>query len=112
MLLAERAFANIDTRIESEKFHHSTYFWRDDEFEVNYCTNEALRLLNEVEKKLMLSNNLRTTFNRIKLVQPIRQWLEASDTLKIVDGRPLVDFPDSYHDTVTGRKLWRKSLAR
>jgi hypothetical protein len=60
-----------------EQHCHSINFWQNNEknSEMKYYHDDTIRLLNEIEKQLLIGNTSWITFDKLKLMQPIRQWL-------------------------------------
>ena len=75
--MVEQPFASVDNRTLSESHCHSINFLQrnDKNATIDYYDDEALRLINEMEKQLLIGNARRITFDKLKLIQPIRQWL-------------------------------------
>lgn len=78
LLLVEQPFASIDNRLINDQRCHSLNFWKTNEktTDIQYCDDETLRLLNEIEKQLLIGNTSSSTFDKLKQMQPIRQWLQ------------------------------------
>ncbi|CAF0848954.1 unnamed protein product [Adineta steineri] len=84
LLVVEQPFASIDNRIFNEQRYHSINFSQTNNktCDIDYYNDDILRLLNEVEKQLLIGNTSWKTFNKLKLIQPIRQWLSQLKTDK------------------------------
>ena len=86
LLVVEQPFASIDNRVIGEQHCHSINFWPINEknTEIEFCNDDTLRLLNEIEKQLLIGNTNWMTFDKLKLMQPIRQWLININTVNSV----------------------------
>jgi hypothetical protein len=115
LLVVEQPFASIDNRVIGETHDHSINYWQNSS-KIEYCNDDTLRLLNEIEKQLLIGSGTRTTFDKIKLMQPIRQWLtdnmnedlnqqlETNDTLS--------DVLENYDKLLAEKKQWRKPFSK
>ena len=79
LLIVERAFASVDKRVNSEQHSHSINYWRKEDSTTEFCSSETLRLLNEVEKQLLIGKRSSTAFDRLRWMQPIRRWLREEN---------------------------------
>ncbi len=118
LLVVEQPFASIDNRIIGEQRCHSINFWQINEknSDIEYCNDDTLRLLNEIEKQLLIGNTSWITFDKLKLMQPIRQWLietknnkefeqqENDDTSELLDNDETT--------TLLFKKQWRKPFSK
>ena len=77
LIVVEQPFASVDSRVTGESPCHSINTWQRNGT-VEYCHDDALRLINEIEKQLLIGNASWTTFEKLKLMQPIRQWLRET----------------------------------
>ncbi|CAF4224879.1 unnamed protein product, partial [Rotaria magnacalcarata] len=66
LLVVEQPFASIDNRVIGEQRCHSINFWPKNEkiSIIDYCNDDILRLLNEVEKQLLIGNTSWITFDK------------------------------------------------
>ncbi len=107
LLVVEQPFASIDNRILGEEYSHSINSWKTNS-KIEFCSNDTLRLLNEIEKQLLIGNTTRTTFEKIKFMQPIRQWLLAENIHQQQDMPG--DLLENYEQLLSDRKQWRKTF--
>ncbi|CAF4213726.1 unnamed protein product, partial [Rotaria sordida] len=115
LLIVEQPFASIDNRIINEEYYHSINYWQI-KSKTEYCTNDTLRLLNEIEKQLFIGSATWATFDKIKLMQPIRQWL-TKNIVKNLDEQQedhdiLSDLLENYENILAEKKQWRKPLLK
>ncbi|CAF3732153.1 unnamed protein product [Rotaria sp. Silwood1] len=115
LLIVEQPFASIDNRVINEEYYHSINYWQI-KSKIEYCTNDTLRLLNEIEKQLLIGNATWATFDKIKLMQPIRQWL-AKNIINNIDQQQehhdiLSDLVDNYEKILAEKKQWRKPFLK
>ena len=80
LLLVEASFASVERGMPTERWKQSIHLWQQDGATLQYCSDDVLRLLNEVEKQLLIGNGTRTMFDRIQRMQPIRQWIAEQAT--------------------------------
>ncbi len=112
LLVVEQPFASIDNRIIGEEYSHSINSWKINT-KVEFCSNDTLRLLNEIEKQLLIGNTTQATFDKIKLMQPIRQWLEENIHKQQENSDILSsDLLESYEQILSEKNKWRKSFAK
>ncbi|CAF1262277.1 unnamed protein product [Adineta steineri] len=115
LLVVEQPFASIDNRVIGEKYCHSINHWEINS-KIEYCSNDTLRLLNEIEKQLLIGNGTWTTFDKIKLMQPIRQWLAENmqeDTNQQQENNDLTsNLPENYEKILSEKKQWRKPFSK
>jgi hypothetical protein len=85
LLIVEQPFASIDQRLNRDKTNYSMSFHGEEQnpASTTFYNEERFRLINEVEKQLLLGKTNSMTFNRLKDMQPIRQWIEdVSSSIK------------------------------
>lgn len=80
LLIVEQAFASVDNGVNSEQHSHSINYWRNEDSTMQFCSTEALRLLNEVEKQLLVGRGSSAAFDRIRSMPPIRRWLTEANS--------------------------------
>ncbi|CAM4877115.1 unnamed protein product [Rotaria socialis] len=115
LLIVEQPFASIDNRVIAEEYCHSINYWQK-KSKIEYCTNDTLRLLNEIEKQLLIGGPTWTTFDKIKLMQPIRQWL-AKHIVKNINEQHenhdvISDLLENYEKIAAEKKLWKKPFIK
>ncbi|UJR38207.1 hypothetical protein I4U23_030880 [Adineta vaga] len=113
LLIVEQPFASIDNRIIGEQRCHSINYWQTNEIE--YYNDETLRLLNEVEKQMLIGNNSWMTFDKLKLMQPIRQWLnEMKQNCNVEEEEENKDMLDFLEDetSMVLKKQWQKQFLK
>ena len=79
LLIVEQAFASVEIGVRSEQHSHSINYWRNEDSTIEFCSTEALRLLNEVESQLLIGRGSSAAFDRIRSMQPIRRWLTEAN---------------------------------
>ena len=101
LIVVEQPFASVDSRTLGESHYHSINFLQrnDKNATIEYFDDEALRLINEMEKQLLIGNASWVTFDKLKLMQPIRQWL-AENTEQST--------PEDAPDSSVLKKQWQK----
>ena len=111
LLLVEQSFATIDNRVIGKKCDYSINYWQK-ESKIEYYSNETLRLLNEVEKQLIIGSSTCMKFNKIKFMQPIRQWLKKNIDGNLDYEQDDNDIPsdllEDYEQTFLNKKQWRQ----
>ncbi len=117
LLVVEQPFASIDNRVIGEQRCHSINFWQtnDKNCDMEYCNDDTLRLLNEIEKQLLIGNTSWITFDKLKLIQPIRQWLsETKNDQKSEheDNDENSELLDNDETTLLFKKQWRKPFSK
>ncbi|CAF2428321.1 unnamed protein product [Rotaria sp. Silwood2] len=117
LLIVEQPFASIDNRIIGEQRCHSINFWQtnDKNSTMEFCNDDILRLLNEVEKQLLIGNNSWITFEKIKLIQPIRQWLietKNDNESKRDDNNDTSELLDNDQIPILSKKPWQKQFSK
>ncbi|CAF3437680.1 unnamed protein product [Rotaria sp. Silwood1] len=118
LLVVEQPFASIDNRIIGEQRCHSINFWQtnDKNSTIEYCNDDTLRLLNEIEKQLLIGNNSWITFDKIKLMQPIRQWLietkNNNETEREDNNNDTSELLDNDQISVLSKKQWQKPFSK
>ncbi len=112
LLVVEQPFASIDNRVIGEQRCHSINFWQINEknSDIEYCNDDTLRLLNEIEKQLLIGNTTSFTFEKIQFMQPIRQWLD--ENLHEQSKNRSSDVLEGYEQILSDTKKWRKSLTK
>ncbi|CAF2742870.1 unnamed protein product [Rotaria sp. Silwood2] len=115
LLIVEQPFASVDNRLIGDEYCHSINYWQT-KSKIKYCTNDILRLLNEIEKQIVIGSATWTTFDKIKLMQPIRQWL-AKNIVRNIDEQQenhdiLSDLLDNYEKILAEKKQWRKPFLK
>ncbi|UJR08118.1 hypothetical protein I4U23_012395 [Adineta vaga] len=115
LLVVEQPFASIDNRIIGEEYCHTMNYW-DENSKIEYCSNETLRLLNEIEKQLLIGNDTWTTFEKMKSMQPIRQWLAENikeEMNKQQENNEISsNLPENYEEILSEKKQWRKPFSK
>lgn len=116
LLVVEPPFASIDNRLYDEKRCHSINFLQPKEKNspVEYYNDDIFRLLNEVEKQLLIGNTIGLTFDKIKLMQPIRRWLveKKDENLSQQDNNDITDLADCDEMSATIRKQWQQPFSK
>jgi hypothetical protein len=118
LLVVEQPFASIDNRVIGEQRCHSINFWQnnDQNSDIEYCNDDTLRLLNEIEKQLLIGNTSWITFDKLKLMQPIRQWLlenkSSIETEQEENDSSTSELSDNDETTVLFKKRWRKPFSK
>lgn len=105
----EQPFASVDNRVIGEEYGQAINYWENGA-KTNHCANDVLRLLNEIEKQLLVGNETWTTFEKLKCMQPIRQWLAQHATEEASDLSPTL--PDAYEEILSERKQWTKPFLK
>ena len=113
LLVVEQPFASVDNRVIGERHSHAISHCRLEENSnaMEYCNDDTLRLLNEVEKQLLIGSSCSTTFDQLKLMQPIRQWLRDGKTDHELEGEQSADLCKLLEDDEGSSLLqnqWRK----
>ncbi len=115
MLVVEQPFSSIDNRVIGEKHCHSINYWEINS-KIEYCSDDTLRLLNEIEKQLLIGNGTSTTFDKIKSMQPIRQWLTENINEDINEQQDNndrnSDLVENYQQVLSEKKQWRKPFSK
>ncbi|CAF0988554.1 unnamed protein product [Adineta ricciae] len=115
LLVAEQPFASIDHRTIGEEYSHKLNYWNENST-IEYCCSETLRLLNEIEKQLLIGNDTWTTFEKIKSMQPIRRWLaeNVKDDLskQQEENETSSNLPENYEEILSEKKQWRKPFSK
>ena len=116
LLVVEQPFASIDNRVIGEEYCQSINYWKANS-KIEYCSNNnSLRLLNEIEKQLLIGSGTWTTFDKIKLIQPIRQWLAEHTNQEIHEQkenkRTHSDPLENYEKVLSEKKQWRKPISK
>jgi hypothetical protein len=118
LLVVEQPFASIDNRVIGEQRCHSINFWQINEknSDIEYCNDDTLRLLNEIEKQLLIGNTSWITFDKLKLIQPIRQWLmerKPSNQIEQEENHNTTsELLDNDETTLLFKKQWRKPFSK
>ncbi|CAF1930772.1 unnamed protein product [Rotaria magnacalcarata] len=117
LLVVEQPFASIDNRVIGEQRCHSINFWPKNEkiSIIDYCNDDILRLLNEVEKQLLIGNTSWITFDKIKLMQPIRRWLIETKHKNVSEKVEDNEISDSLGDgqmPSSCKKHWQKQFLK
>jgi hypothetical protein len=117
LLVVEQPFASIDNRIIGEQRCHSINCWSINEknFDMDYCNDDTLRLLNEIEKQLLIGNTSWITFDKIKLMQPIRQWLneiKIDQKFQQEDNDDTSELLENDQTKLLFKKQWRKPFSK
>ncbi|CAF1398139.1 unnamed protein product [Didymodactylos carnosus] len=121
LLLVEQAFSSVDVYslkyyldneislslniIETSKQQtsSSSISWNNDKH-VHIYSDQTIRLINEIEKHLLISRT-NSTFNKIKLIQPIRKYLqklkEDSQENETNDNSTILQEKESLDDSPT-----------
>ncbi|CAF1570952.1 unnamed protein product [Adineta ricciae] len=112
LLIVEQPFASIDNRIVAGKRCHSINYLRTNRDE--YHDDETLRLLNEVEKQILIGNTSWTTFDKLKMMQPIRHWLNETKNSCDIEQEESNDPLDSLdgETSVALKSQWRKQFLK
>lgn len=105
LLVVEQPFASVDNRLIGEEYSQSINSWKSPHSKTQYCSNETLRLINEVEKQLLIGNTTTTTFGRIQMMQPIRQWLEENPSEEKCE----TDVLEGFEQLLSETKQWKPS---
>jgi len=81
---------------------------------LNYCNDDTLRLLNEIEKQLLIGNTNSITFDKIKFMQPIRQWLLETNNNHMEQNHldDNFDLLDNDQTSLGFKKQWTKHLSK
>jgi hypothetical protein len=117
LLVVEQPFASIDNRVIGEQRFHSINFWQTNEknSDIEYCNDDTLRLLNEVEKQLLIGSSSWITFDKLKLMQPIRQWLAETRNENLFAREEHDDTSDLLANddtTLLFKNQWRKPFSK
>ncbi len=118
LLVVEQPFASCDNRVIGEQRCHSINFWQTNNknCDIEYCNDDRLRLLNEVEKQLLIGCTSWITFDKLKLMQPIRQWLmETKHHNGLEKEENLVDNSELLENDETSllfKKQWREPFSK
>ncbi|CAF0825830.1 unnamed protein product [Rotaria sordida] len=117
LLIVEQPFASIDNRVIGEQRCYSMNFWQTNEKNstIEYCNDDILRLLNEVEKQLLIGNNSWITFDKIKLMQPIRQWLierKNDNETEQENNNDTSELLDNDQMLVLSKKQWQQPFSK
>jgi len=111
LLVVEQPFASTDNRIIGEEYSQSINSWKTNS-KIEFCSNDTLRLLNEIEKQLLIGNTTQTTFEQIQLMQPIRQWLAEHMNEQQESNNTSPDLLEEYEQFSAEKKQWRKSFSK
>jgi len=117
LLVVEQPFASIDNRVIGEQRCHSINCWPINEknSDIDYCNDDTLRLLNEIEKQLLIGNTSWITFDKLKLMQPIRQWLNQTkndQNCQQEDNDDTLELLENDQTTLLFKKQWRKPFSK
>lgn len=117
LLVVEQPFASIDNRIIGEQRCYSINYWHknDKNSTIEYWNDDTLRLLNEVEKQLIVGNESWLTFDKLKLMQPIRQWLMAAksdDETENKETDDIFELLDNDQTELLLKKQWQQSFSK
>lgn len=102
LLVVEQPFASVDNRLIGEEYSRSINSWKNHS-RTHYCSTETLRLINEVEKQLAIGNTTLSTFEKIQLMQPVRQWLDENPT----DQSGPIDALEGFEQLLSETKQWK-----
>ena len=98
---------------------HSINYWQTNEknSDIEYCNDDTLRLLNEVEKQLLIGSASWITFDKLKLMQPVRQWLAETKNENLSereenDDDDTSDLLENDETTLLFKKQWRKPFSK
>jgi hypothetical protein len=82
--------------------------------DLDYFNDDTLRLLNEIEKQLLIGNTNSISFDKIKLIQPIRQWLLETNNHQYQqeDNDDILELLDNDQTSLLFKKQWRKQFAK
>lgn len=108
LIVVEQPFASVDNRLIGEDYSPTINSWKSPQLKTQYCSNETLRLINEVEKQLMIGNTTATTFGRIQMMQPIRQWLEENSC----EDQAETDVLEGFEQLLSETKQWKPSTIK
>jgi hypothetical protein len=112
LLIVEQPFASIDNRIIGEDYSQTINFWKTNNSKIEYCSNDTLRLLNEIEKQLLIGNTTYKTFDKIQLIQPIRQWLAENINKQQEYNDISSDVLENYERILSEKNKWRKPFTK
>jgi hypothetical protein len=116
LLVVEQPFASIDSRLISDQRSHSINYCQINEKnpDLDYFNDDTLRLLNEIEKQLLIGNTNSISFDKIKLIQPIRQWLLETNNHQYQqeDNDDILELLDNDQTSLLFKKQWRKQFAK
>jgi len=112
LLIVEQPFASIDNRIIGEDYSRSINSWKTSNSKIEFCSNDTLRLLNEIEKQLLIGNTTYKTFDKIQLMQPIRQWLTENINQQQESNDISSDLLENYERILSEKNKWRKSFTK
>ena len=110
LLVVEQPFASVDNRLIGEEYAQAINSWKYAHSKTQYCSNETLRLINEVEKQLLIGNTTPATFERIQWMQPIRRWLEENpDEQQQQSG---TDVLEGFEQLLSETKQWKPTTTK
>lgn len=112
LIIVEQPFASIDNRVNSQNRFHSINFLKsqDKTSNIEFVQDETLRLINEIEKQLLIGHETWITFDKLRLMQPIRRWIE--DKSDEIDFEPIERIQPFENESIIPLfyRQWRKSV--
>ena len=113
LIVVEQPFSSIDDRVNDRLHEYSINYLKRNEksTHIEYVDDRCLRLINEIEKQLLIGNASWITFDKIKLMQPIRQWLSDNKKEPKSDSRKPFDQCEDHSTALLFRKQWQKSIS-